>query len=188
MLVFKAISLINDLTETGQKDSRRETYLGRGTNHLRWPFRFPPHQKRCRLLCLYSTFFFFFPPAIDLSVWCLWNNWSNPLRLTGGETAAGSFSSSPDREMVGSYLRNFWFSFHPLTAAVFVTGLHGHPKLHRGSADAVNLERIQPKRAPAIVTISKAYSTMQISHQMSHVTVSCCFHRKLLKISEILHK
>lgn len=133
-------------------------------------------------------FFLFFPPAIDLSVWCLWNNWSNPLRLTGGERAAGSFSSSPDREMVGSYLRNFWFSFHPMTAAVFVTGLHGHPKLHRGSADAVNLERIQPKRAPAIVAISKAYSTMQISHQMSHVTVSCCFHRKLWKISEILHK
>lgn len=27
MPVFKAISLINDLTETGQKDNRRETYL-----------------------------------------------------------------------------------------------------------------------------------------------------------------
>lgn len=27
MLVFKAISLINDLTETGQKDNRREIYL-----------------------------------------------------------------------------------------------------------------------------------------------------------------
>lgn len=63
-----------------------------------------------------------------------------------------------------------------------------HPVLHIGSADAINLERIQPRRPSATMAISKTHGMMQISCQMSHVTMSCHFHRKLLKISEILRK
>lgn len=62
------------------------------------------------------------------------------------------------------------------------------PKLRIGSPDAINLERIQPRRPSAIVAVSKARGMMQISRQMSHVTMSCHFRTKLLKISEILHK
>lgn len=63
-----------------------------------------------------------------------------------------------------------------------------HPKLRTSSADAINLGRIQPRHPSATVAISEAHGMMQVSRQMSHVTMSCHFHRKLLKISEILHK
>lgn len=63
-----------------------------------------------------------------------------------------------------------------------------HPKLRIGSVDVINPEKIQPRHHSATVVISKAHGMMHISRQMSYVTMSCHFCRKLLKISEILYK
>lgn len=119
MSVFKAISLINDLT-----------WLVRKTTEERLIYEeVPNHSDHSELLCIekhiklfVSTVLYYFSGTklcIDgfeavAVILCF-------LR----ETEAGSFRGSPDREVIGSYLRNFWGFFHSLTTRRLVTGLSG---------------------------------------------------------------
>lgn len=97
MSVFKAISLINDLTETGQKDNRGETYLWRGTKSQR-QFRTPLHWKRCEDFHLYRALLF---SGTNLCIWSLWSSCCYSLHLRLRELEAGTFRGSPDREVLG---------------------------------------------------------------------------------------
>lgn len=118
-----------------------------------------------------------------LCIWRLWSSCCYSLLLKLREMEGGSFRGSPargGRVLSEEFLGVLPFS-HCWTIGYWAEWGKQHPKLHIGYADAINSGSIQLTCLPA--TVAETHGVVQMSHQMTHVTMSCCLHRKLLKIS-----